>query len=105
MTEKTVRIMTEEERGLEALKKLNLVDDFLFDVVTGDLEACRVIIELSLGIKIKSIRWKDGQQEGESRKGKGKSGKGERKGESRKGKGIKSRKRNLCGNRKPFKPI
>ena len=62
MTEKTVRIMTEEERGLEALKKLNLVDDFLFDVVTGDLEACRVIIELSLGIKIKSIRWKDGQK-------------------------------------------
>ena len=41
---------------------MNLVDDFLFDVTTEDLEACKIIIELSLGITIKNIRWKEGQK-------------------------------------------
>lgn len=44
------------------LKELNLVDDFLFDVTTEDLEACKIIIELSLGITIKEIHWKEGQK-------------------------------------------
>lgn len=44
------------------LKELNLVDDFLFDVTTEDLEACKIIIELSLGIVIKEIHWKEGQK-------------------------------------------
>lgn len=44
------------------LKELNLIDDFLFDVSTEDLEVCRIILELSLGFKIKSIRWKEGQK-------------------------------------------
>lgn len=44
------------------LQELNLMDDFLFDVTTMDLEACKIIIELSLGIELKSIRWKEGQK-------------------------------------------
>ena len=36
--------------------------DFLFDVATVDLETCKIIIELSLGITIKTIRWKEGQK-------------------------------------------
>lgn len=44
------------------LQELNLTDDFLFDVTTEDLEACKIIIELSLGITIKEIQWKEGQK-------------------------------------------
>lgn len=44
------------------LQSLNLVDDFLFDVTTEDLEACKIIIELALGITLKEIRWKEGQK-------------------------------------------
>lgn len=47
---------------LAPLQKLNLLDDFLFDVTTVDLEACKIIIELSLGIHISEIRWKEGQK-------------------------------------------
>ena len=41
---------------------MNLMDDFLFDVTTVNLDACRIIIELSLGIRIKEIQWKEGQK-------------------------------------------
>ncbi len=41
---------------------LNLIDDFLFDVATVDLETCKDIIELSLNIRIREIRWKEGQK-------------------------------------------
>lgn len=44
------------------LQDLNLADDFLFDAATEDLEACKIIIELSLGITIKEIHWKEGQK-------------------------------------------
>ena len=44
------------------LQNMNLMDDFLFDVATVDLETCKIIIELSLGITIKNIRWKEGQK-------------------------------------------
>lgn len=44
------------------LKELNLIDDFLFDVATVDLESCKIMIELSLGIHLKGIRWKEGQK-------------------------------------------
>lgn len=37
------------------LQNMNLMDDFLFDVATVDLETCKIIIELSLGITIKTI--------------------------------------------------
>lgn len=48
--------------SITPLQNLNLSDDFLFDVTTEDLEACKIIIELSLGITIKEIRWKEGQK-------------------------------------------
>lgn len=51
-----------ENELLAPLQNLNLMDDFLFDVTTEDLEACKIIIELSLGIRIKEIRWKEGQK-------------------------------------------
>ena len=38
------------------------MEDFLFDVATVDLETCKIIIELSLGITIKRIQWKEGQK-------------------------------------------
>ncbi len=47
--------MQEEERLFKPLKDLNLIDDFLFDVTTTDLEACKIIIELSLGRRAR--RW------------------------------------------------
>ena len=44
------------------LASMNLTDDFLFDVATVDLETCKIIIELSLGIRLKKIAWKEGQK-------------------------------------------
>ena len=54
--------MYDAESILAPLQKLNLMDDFLFDAATGDLETCRIIIELSLGIRIRYIAWKEGQK-------------------------------------------
>ena len=54
--------MYDAESILAPLQKLNLMDDFLFDAATGDLETCRIIIELSLGIRIRNIAWKEGQK-------------------------------------------
>lgn len=44
------------------LQNMNLIDDFMFDVATVDLEICKIILELSMGIRIKNIRWKEGQK-------------------------------------------
>ncbi|MCC8139495.1 MAG: Rpn family recombination-promoting nuclease/putative transposase [Lachnospiraceae bacterium] len=44
------------------LREQNLMDDFLFDVTTENLEACKIILELSLGIRIREIRWKGNQK-------------------------------------------
>ena len=46
----------------KTLQELNLMDDFMFDAATVNLEVCKVIIELSLGIKIKNIAWREGQK-------------------------------------------
>ena len=54
--------MYDAESILAPLQKLNLMDDFLFDAATGDLETCRIIIELSLSIRIRNIAWKEGQK-------------------------------------------
>ena len=51
-----------ETESTKSLQELNLLDDFLFDVATEDLEACQIMIELSMGITLKSIRWKEGQK-------------------------------------------
>ena len=47
----------ENNHSIKPLKDLNLMDDFLFDVTTMDLEACKIILELSLGMRLKSLRW------------------------------------------------
>ena len=52
----------ENNHFIKPLKDLNLMDDFLFDVTTMDLEACKIILELSLGMRLKSLRWKEGQK-------------------------------------------
>lgn len=54
--------MESSSAACPSLQSLNLVDDFLFDAATEDLEACKIIIELSLGISIREIRWKEGQK-------------------------------------------
>ena len=54
--------MKDAEDDVNPLQNMNLMDDFLFDVATVDLETCKIIIELSLGITIKRIQWKEGQK-------------------------------------------
>ncbi|MDO4452089.1 MAG: Rpn family recombination-promoting nuclease/putative transposase [Lachnospiraceae bacterium] len=58
--------MNETQFNMQAeykpLSEQNLSDDFLFDVVTVDLETCKDIIEIALNKKIKEIRWKEGQK-------------------------------------------
>lgn len=51
-----------ESLQTKTLQELNLMDDFLFDVATEDLEVCKIIIELSLNMRLQSIRWKEGQK-------------------------------------------
>ena len=46
----------------KTLQELNLTDDFLFDVATEELENCKTIIELSTGLRLKSLKWKSGQK-------------------------------------------
>ena len=60
--EQNVQLNMQMEEALEALQKLNLMDDFLFDVATVDLEICKTILEMSMNIKIRSIRWKENQK-------------------------------------------
>lgn len=45
------------------LQELNLMDDFLFDVATEDLETCKTIIEFATGKRLKSLAWKEGQND------------------------------------------
>lgn len=49
-------------QDIKPFQELNLSDDFMFDAATNDLECCRIILELSLGIQINSIRWKENQK-------------------------------------------
>ena len=46
----------------KTLQELNLTDDFLFDVATQELENCKAIIELTTGLRLKSLKWKSGQK-------------------------------------------
>ncbi len=54
--------LPESTRKERTLKDLNLTDDFLFDVTTENLENCKYIIELSLGIELRELRWKENQK-------------------------------------------
>lgn len=51
-----------QPRERKTLQEMNLTDDFLFDVATEDLENCKTIIELSLGKRLKSLKWREGQK-------------------------------------------
>ena len=56
---------TQPEKATSDIKPfsgLNRIDDYMFDIATMDLEICRSIIELSLNIRIREIRWKEGQK-------------------------------------------
>lgn len=46
----------------KTLQELNLTGDFLFDVATEELENCKAIIELTTGLRLKSLKWKSGQK-------------------------------------------
>ena len=46
----------------KTLQELNLTDDFLFDVATEELENCKAMIELTTGLRLKSLKWKSGQK-------------------------------------------
>ena len=46
----------------KTLQELNLTDDFLFDVTTEELENFKAIIELTTGLRLKSLKWKSGQK-------------------------------------------
>ena len=58
--ERTENLIMQEDRW-KPLKEMNLTDDFLFDVATAELENCKTIIELSTGLRLKSLKWKEGQ--------------------------------------------
>lgn len=63
MEEKTqLNMQIDYDDIMAALQNLNLSDDFLFDVATVDLKVCKIMLELSMNIKIRSIRWKEGQK-------------------------------------------
>ena len=59
--EKTEKLIMQEDEW-KPLKEMNLTDDFLFDVATTELENCKTIIELSTGLRLKSLKWKEGQK-------------------------------------------
>lgn len=63
MEQKTqLNMQIDDDDMMAAIQNLNLSDDFLFDVATVDLNVCKIILELSMNIKIRSIRWKEGQK-------------------------------------------
>ena len=53
--EKTEKLIMQEDEW-KPLKEMNLTDDFLFDVATTELENCKTIIELSTGLRLKSLK-------------------------------------------------
>ena len=56
--------MDSSMKRIKPLRELNLIDDYMFDVATMDLETCKAIIELSLNIRIQEIEWKEGNPTG-----------------------------------------
>lgn len=53
---------TQAVRPKKPLKDLNFCDDFLFDVVTEDIDTCKDILEIIIGREIKQIYRKEGQK-------------------------------------------
>lgn len=62
MKNNTITIPNTTGRTHKSLKDLNLCDDFLFDVVTEDMQSCKDILEIILGRELKAIYNKEGQK-------------------------------------------
>lgn len=62
--------LMEDYEQEKSFGELDLVDDYMFDVVTEDLESCKLILELAMGIHIKEIRWRENQKVIHNRPGK-----------------------------------
>ena len=60
-TQQNIDFTTSSE-SFRPLQDLNLIDDYMFDIATMDLETCKSIIELSLNIRIQEIRWQQSQK-------------------------------------------
>ena len=60
-TQQNIDFVTSSE-GYRPLQDLNLIDDYMFDIATMDLETCKSIIELFLNIRIQEIQWKENQK-------------------------------------------
>ena len=60
-TQQNIDFVTSSE-GYRPLQDLNLIDDYMIDIATRDLETCKSIIELSLNIRIQEIQWKENQK-------------------------------------------
>lgn len=60
--QKQMDVHADSRDPIKPFSELNLIDDFMFGVATEDLETCKDIVELSLNIKIRKIRWKEGQK-------------------------------------------
>ena len=56
-TQQNIDFVTSSE-GYRPLQDLNLIDDYMFDIATMDLETCKSIIEL----RIQEIQWKENQK-------------------------------------------
>ena len=54
--------LIEDYEQEKSFGELDLGDDYMFDVVTEDLESCKLILELAMGIRIKKIRWRENQK-------------------------------------------
>ena len=54
--------LMEDYEQEKSFGELDLGDDYMFDVVTEDLESCKLILELAMGIRIKKIRWRENQK-------------------------------------------
>ncbi|MCD7739001.1 MAG: Rpn family recombination-promoting nuclease/putative transposase, partial [Lachnospiraceae bacterium] len=50
------------KRGIKPFSELCMMDNYLFSVATMDLETCKSIIEIALHIRIKEIRFKEGEK-------------------------------------------
>lgn len=51
-----------QEESSKPFQELNLIDDYMFDIATLDIEVCKDIVELAMNIRIRDIRWKEGQK-------------------------------------------
>ncbi len=71
-SETVIHATTKEKAGKEPkpFSELCLMDNYMFGVATRDIQTCKSIIEIALGIHIQEIRWKEGEKEQPGPRGK-----------------------------------